>query len=200
MTPTTTSESTASSTDSFTTKLADTSRRLQDSAAGMYEERVKPSVEAVTSYAKEEPVKTMLIAAACGAALMGLVALTTRSSSRASVTPRSARRMAQSAADTATQMAHDAIDRASDKADAALKSTRGAAQSARESASSAFDNLSDTMKGWREQAQPFVDRIQPQLESLTAYAKSEPAKSAMIVAAAGALIAGLVTMATSSDD
>ncbi len=202
MTATTPSDTAESTVDSFTSKLADTSRRLQSTATEMYEERVRPSVEAVTTYVKDEPVKTMLVAAACGAALMGLVAMASRSSSRSpigSMSPRGARRMVQSAADVAAQMAHDAIDRASDKADAAMKSTRGAAQSARDGAATAFDSLSDTMKGWRDQAQPLVDRIQPQLDSLTAYAKNEPAKSAMILAAAGALIAGLVSMATSDD-
>lgn len=200
MTPTTPSESLETTADTFTAKLADTSRRLQSSAADAYEQSVKPRVEAVTNYAKEEPVKTLLIAAACGAAIMGLVALASRSSPVTEVAPRRARRMAQGMAGTAAQMAHDAIDRASHQADAAMQSTRTATQSARDTASSAYDSLSDTVKNWRDQAQPLVDRLQPQIDSLTTYAKNEPGKSALVVAAAGALIAGLVALATSSDD
>jgi gas vesicle protein len=180
-------------------RFADTSKRLQDQAGDLMD-TVKPRIEAVTTYAKEEPMKTLLIAAACGAVVMGIVTLAARSGGRDRTSVRGLRRMAQDAADTAARMAHDTIDRASSAASSAAKSGRDATQSGRDAASSAFDGLSDTVKNWKEQAAPYVERFQPQIDSVTAFAKNEPAKSAMLVAAAGALLAGLVTLANQSDD
>jgi hypothetical protein len=47
---------------------------------------------------------------------------------------------------------------------------------------------------------PVVDKIKPQLEAAAAYAKEEPARTALGLAAAGAIIAGLVALARQSDD
>lgn len=173
-------------------RLAESTKRLQSEASELLE-NLRPRIDAVASYAKEQPIKTLLIAAACGAVAMGLLTLAARPSGRRSTGFGNIRRIAQNAADQATQMASDAIDRASAAADSATKS-------ARQSAGSAFDGLADTVKGWRDQAAPLVERFQPQIDSLTSYAKNEPAKSALLVATAGAALAGLLALITSGED
>src|SRR6476646_4220816 len=46
--------------------------------------RIQPQIAAVSTFARNEPTKALLISAAAGAALMGLVALMVRSSNRSS--------------------------------------------------------------------------------------------------------------------
>ena len=41
-------------------------------------ERVRPQIDALSGYVRDEPTKSLLVAAATGAALMGLIALLTR--------------------------------------------------------------------------------------------------------------------------
>ena len=160
-------------------------------------ERLRPQLDSVTSYAKEEPTKALLIAAAAGAGLMALIALSARASR-----PRmpSARSLREAAADTAGEWrkaasdkadlwrkaAAEATDQASGRADDALKSTKNATQAA-------YEGLADTMNQWKEHAATLVERVRPQIETVTDYAKGDPGKALLIAAAAGAALMGLVS-------
>jgi hypothetical protein len=52
----------------------------------------------------------------------------------------------------------------------------------------------------REQAGPMVDKIKPQRDAAAAYAKEEPARAALGLAAAGAIVAGLIALARHAQD
>jgi len=52
----------------------------------------------------------------------------------------------------------------------------------------------------RDQAAPLVDKIRPQIDAATAYAKDDPVRAAIGLAAAGAVIAGLIALTRHSDD
>ena len=45
-----------------------------------------------------------------------------------------------------------------------------------------------------------VDRLRPQIDAAAAYAKDDPVRAAIGLAAAGAIIAGLIALTRSSDD
>src|ERR1051326_8302446 len=68
--------------DSSTT----TAQKLRDQADAVVQ-RIQPQIAAVSTYARNEPTKALLISGAAGAALMGLIALMVRSGGRS--TPRS---------------------------------------------------------------------------------------------------------------
>ena len=156
-------------------------------------EKLRPQLETVTTYAKEEPTKALLIAAAAGAGIMGLVALMSRSSGGRALSAELLRNTAYDAQDNARRSARDlareATDRASAKADALMKQTRGAAQSA-------YDGLADTMQQWKDQAGPLVDKVRPQIDTVMTYAKDDPGKALLIAAAAGAALMGLMSSLT----
>ena len=52
------------------------------------------------------------------------------------------------------------------------------------------------MSQWREQASNLVDKVRPQIDTVTDYAKDDPGKALLIAAAAGAALMGLVTSLT----
>ena len=175
--------------------LSGTAHRVKDKA-GATLERVRPRLDSVTAYAKDEPTKALLIAAAVGAGVIGLIALANRSGDRAP-SRRHLRRAASASADdwrqaaaarsddwrkTATQ----AGDNASAQAKAALDSVRNAAQTA-------YDGLGETVQQWRDQAAGLAERVRPQLETVTSYTRDDPAKALLIAAAAGAALMGLVS-------
>ena len=58
--------------------LADTMQQWKEQAAPLVD-RVRPQIDTVMTYAKDDPGKALLIAAAAGAALMGLMSSLTRS-------------------------------------------------------------------------------------------------------------------------
>jgi ElaB/YqjD/DUF883 family membrane-anchored ribosome-binding protein len=60
-----------------TERLADAAAQLKLEASAFLE-RLQPRVDAATAYIKAQPVKTLLVAAACGAAAFGVVALANR--------------------------------------------------------------------------------------------------------------------------
>jgi len=140
-----------------------------------------------------QPTKALLIAAAAGAGIMGLVALMSRSSGGRALSAELLRNAAYDAQDNARRSARDlareATERASAKADALMKQTRGAAQSA-------YDGLADTMQQWKDQAGPLVDRVRPQIDTVMTYAKDDPGKALLIAAAAGAALMGLMSSLT----
>lgn len=166
--------------------LSDTVRNVKEEASATLG-RFRPQFDSVTAYAKEEPTKALLIAAAVGAGVMALVALIGRSGGgrRRLSLSETLRQAASGAVDSVHKAAQDAADRASAKADGAMKSARGAAQSA-------YEGLSDTVQQWKDQAAPLVDRIRPQIDTVMTYTKDDPAKALLIAAAAGAALMGLM--------
>ena len=153
-------------------------------------ERFRPQLESVTSYAQQEPTKALLIAAAAGAGLMGLVALAGRSGSTSLPSAKALRKAAYAAAlgaaGTARKASKDAKEEAASRAEGAMKSTRKAAQTA-------YDGVAETMAQWKDQAAPIVDRIRPQIDTVMTYAKDDPGKALLIAAAAGAALMGLMS-------
>lgn len=175
-------------------------KTVKDQASASLE-RLRPPLDSMTTYVREEPTKALLIAAAAGAALMGLVALMGRSGgtrrASSSETLRNAardiaenmRRSARDSADSLRQAARDAADGASAQADGAMKSARSTAKAA-------YEGLTDTVQQWKDQAAPIVDRIRPQVDTVMNYAKDDPAKALLIAAAAGAALMGLISTIT----
>jgi ElaB/YqjD/DUF883 family membrane-anchored ribosome-binding protein len=252
---TTTSSSQTPGGDSETTadETQTAVQRLREQADAVVQ-RIQPRIAAVTTYAREEPTKALLISAATGAALMGLVALIVRASSSRSTVPGQARAaslasstmaairaaaldladraqtMASDALDSAQQRAASALDsaqqhassaldaakarandalgatkkRASDTFDASQKRASDALDDAKKRASAAADSVSgsvgDAWKSVREQAQPVVDKVKPQLDAVANYAKEDPARAALGAAAAAALVIGLVALVRRSQD
>ena len=169
--------------------LSNTMQTVKDQASATLE-KFRPQLDTVASYAKEEPTKALLIAAATGAGIMGLVALMSRSSGGRALSAELLRNAAYDAGDNARRSARDiareATDRASAKADALMKQTRGAAQNA-------YEGLSDTVQQWKDQAAPLVDRVRPQIDTVMTYAKDDQGKALLIAAAAGAALMGLMS-------
>ncbi len=230
-------------------------QRLRDQADAVVD-RIQPRIAAVSTYAREEPTKALLISAATGAALMGLVALIVRTSNRSPVRDLPdrgrtaalasstmaaireaaldlagrAQAMASDALDAAQQRAADAFEGAQQRASSALDAVRSRASDAldanrkravdsldasQQRASSSLDDakkraaaatggvsdsIGDAWKSVRDQAQPMVDRVRPQIDAVASYAKEDPARAALGAAAAAALIIGLVALARRSQD
>lgn len=194
--------------------LSNTMQSVKDQASATFE-KLRPQLDSVASYAKEEPTKALLIAAAAGAGVMALVALMARGSSRPSLSTDMLRSAAYDAADRMRGTAYDTANRlrsaAADTADNARKSARevardaadraaakaeGLMQSTRDAAQSAYDGLADTVQQWKDQAAPLVDRVRPQIDAVTTYAKDDPGKALLIAAAAGAALMGLMSSLT----
>jgi len=201
-------------------------QKLREQADAVVQ-RIQPQIAAVSTYARDEPTKALLLSAAAGAALMGVIALIVRSSGRSQVPGASAGRSAMAAirdaaldlADSAQSMALDALEATKQRAADAFESTQKRAADAlgttqkragdalgstQKRASAAADSVAetvaDTWKKVRDQAGPVVDKIKPQIDAAAAYAKEEPARTALGLAAAGAIIAGLIALARQSED
>jgi ElaB/YqjD/DUF883 family membrane-anchored ribosome-binding protein len=201
-------------------------QKLREQADAVVE-RIQPQIAAVSTYVREEPTKALLISAAAGAALMGLFALIVRSSGRSQAPGASAGRSAMAAirdaaldlADSAQTMALDALEatqkraasaldatqkRAADALDASRKRAAAALDTTQERAAAAADSASESVaNAWkkvRDQAAPVVEKLKPQIDAAAAYAKEEPARTALGLAAAGAIIAGLIALARHSED
>jgi ElaB/YqjD/DUF883 family membrane-anchored ribosome-binding protein len=183
--------------------------------------RIQPQLAAVSTYARNEPTKALLMSAAAGAALMGLFALMVRSSGRspmaagASALAAGASAMAAirdaalDLADSAQSMANDALEstqqRAAAAADSVGKRASAAADNVSRRAAAAADSVSaaaesvseaaaDAWKKVRDQAAPVVERVRPQIDAATQYVKEDPARAALGLAAAGAVVAGLLAL------
>lgn len=190
-------------------------QKLREQADAVVQ-RIQPQIAAVSTYVREEPTKALLISAATGAALMGLFALIVRSSGRSPGPGASAGRSAMAAirdaaldlADSAQTMALDALGATQQRAADALEATQQRAADAldrtHKRAAAAADSVSETVadswKKVRDQAAPMVDKIRPQIDAATAYVKEDPARAAIGLAAAGAIIAGLIALARQSQD
>ena len=213
-TPSTATRSAGSGDDSNESMTA--VQKLREQADAVVE-RIQPQIAAVSTYVREEPTKALLISAAAGAAVMGLIALVVRSGSRSPAQQTaSAGRSAMAAirdaaldlADSAQSMAADALEAAQKRVSDALGSTQKRVAEARDSAKKRADESADSVSeaaadAWkkvRDQAAPLVDKIRPQIDAAAAYAKDEPVRAAIGLAAAGAIIAGLIALTRQSDD
>jgi ElaB/YqjD/DUF883 family membrane-anchored ribosome-binding protein len=202
------------------TDAGSTVQKLRDQADAVVQ-RIQPQIAAVSTYARNEPTKALLISAATGAALMGLIALMVRAGGRsapsglASSTIASIRDAALDLADSAQSMVSDALDRTGKRAlsardqaqKQAQKQATSALEAAQQRAAAAAESVSETVAdAWqkvRDQAAPVVDKVRPQVEAAASYVRDDPARAALGLAAAGALIAGLVALArqaSGSDD
>jgi ElaB/YqjD/DUF883 family membrane-anchored ribosome-binding protein len=95
--------------------LTNTMQSVKDQANATLE-KLRPQIDTVASYAKEEPTKALLIAAAAGAGIMGLVALMSRSSSGRGISAELLRNAAYDARDNARRSARDIAREATDRA------------------------------------------------------------------------------------
>jgi ElaB/YqjD/DUF883 family membrane-anchored ribosome-binding protein len=122
-------------------------QRLRDQADAVVQ-RIQPRIAAVSTYAREEPTKALLISAATGAALMGLVALIVRTSSRPATVPGQARAasLASSTMAAIRDAALDLADRAQVMASAALEAAQQRASDALDSAQQRAASALDTAK------------------------------------------------------
>jgi ElaB/YqjD/DUF883 family membrane-anchored ribosome-binding protein len=179
-------------------------------------QRIQPQIAAVSTFARNEPTKALLISAAAGAALMGLFALIVRSSGRspmaagASALAAGASAMAAirdaalDLADSAQSMAADALESTQKRASAAADGVGKRASAAADSVSAAADSVSeaaaDAWQKVREQAAPAIERVKPQIDAAAQYLKEDPARAALGLAAAGAVVAGLLALIQHSQD
>lgn len=169
-------------------------------------ERIQPRIAAVSDYARNEPTKAVLIAAAAGAGLMALLALLARGSRPAPLstgkrTMAAIRDAAIDLADRAHSVATDAIGTAHQRAGGAVdvaEQQAGVAKARLEAmqkrASDVADSVAETWANLREQAAPVVDKLKPQIDALATYAKDDPTRAALGVATAGAVLVGLLSL------
>jgi ElaB/YqjD/DUF883 family membrane-anchored ribosome-binding protein len=163
-------------------------------------ERIQPKIAAVSDYARSEPTKAVLIAAAAGAGLMALLALLVRGSRPTPVstgqrTMSAIRDAALDLADRAHSVATHAIGSAHKRASSAVDSAEQQAGEAKQRleamhkrAGEVADSVAETWASLREQAAPVVDKLKPQIDALATYAKEDPARAALGVATAGAVL------------
>ena len=167
-------------------------------------DRIQPQIDAVSTFARNDPTKAVLIAAATGAALMGIVGLLVRVRQPA---PPGARAMASirdaalDLADRAHVAATDAIgaahQRATDQASAAQKHVDAVQKhvaDAQKRAGDVADSVTETWQNLRDQAAPVMERLRPQFDAVASYAKEDPARAALGVATAGAVLFGLLSL------
>jgi ElaB/YqjD/DUF883 family membrane-anchored ribosome-binding protein len=197
---TTTSDSpaqatTAASADGDDAKTAVQKLRGQADAAI---ERIQPQIAAVATFARNEPTKALLISAATGAALMGLFALIVRSGGRSPMAAGASALAAGASAMAAIRdAALDLADSAQTMAAEALESTQKRASATADSVS---ESASDAWQRVRDQAAPVVEKLRPQIDAATRYAKEDPARAALGLAVAGAVVAGLLALVHRAQD
>lgn len=167
-------------------------QKLRDKTDAVVD-RIQPQIDKVSDFARNDPTKAMLIAAATGAGLMGLVALVVRTSR-----PRSAgARAMASIRDAALDLADRAHGAATDAIQAAHQRASGAQDQVddmQKRAGAVADSVTETWQNLREQAGPVIERFKPQIDAMASYAKDDPARAAMGVAAAGAVLYGLLAL------
>ena len=169
-------------------------------------ERIQPKIAAVSDYARNEPTKAVLIAAATGAGLMALLALLARSSRP---TP-SEHRPAHHVGDPRRRPRpgrprpqrrhpgdrHRPQARQQRRRHRRAPGGRGQArlEAMQKRANDVADSVAETWASLREQAAPVVDKLKPQLDALATYAKEDPTRAALGVATAGAMLIGLLSL------
>lgn len=169
-------------------------------------ESIQPRIAAVSDYARNEPTKAVLIAAAAGAGLMALIALMARSPrptpiSTGQRTMSAIRDAALDLADRAHSVATEAIGAAHKRASGAVDVAEYGAGEAKQRleamqkrAGEVADTVAETWASLRDQAAPVVDKLKPQIDAMTAYAKEDPTRAALGVATAGAVLIGLLSL------
>ncbi len=183
-------------------------------------QRVRPQLDVVANYARDEPTKALLISAATGAALMGLVALMSRPSRRLpdsddvrelqQETRDSGNSLLATIRDAALDLAGRAHSAANDALDTAHKYVESKQSRASGAADGAVGKLGDTVtdawKTLRDQATKKADKLRPPLDAAAGYAKDaagyvreEPARVAFGVAAVGAVVVGLLALIRGSE-
>lgn len=127
------------------------------SGADAVVERLQPQIDAVSDYARDEPTKAMLIAAAAGAGLIALVALAVRSGSRPTYTNRISlpQTMRPSTMSSIRDSAIDLAERAHKVATSALGSAQSGLAVAKTRAG-----------GAKEQAVDLKDRVSDRADQL----------------------------------
>ena len=180
-------------------------QKLRDKTDAVVES-IQPKIAAVSSYARNEPTKAVLIAAASGAGLMALLALLMRGTRRAPVstgqrTMAAIRDAAIDLADRAHSVASEAISGAHKRASSAVGTAEQHASDAQQRieaiqqrASDVADSVAETWANLREQAAPVVERLKPQFDAVANYAKEDPTRAALGVATAGAVLIGLLAL------
>jgi len=167
-------------------------QKLRDTT-GAVVDRFQPKIEAVSTFARNDPTKAVLIAAAAGAALMGVLSLLVRARRPASAGARamaSIRDAALDLADRAHVAASDAIEATHQRASDAQQKVEDIQQRA----SAVADSVTETWQNLREQAAPVIERLRPQIDAVATYAKEDPARAALGVATAGAVLFGLISL------
>jgi ElaB/YqjD/DUF883 family membrane-anchored ribosome-binding protein len=169
-------------------------------------ESIQPRIAAVSDYARNEPTKAVLIAAATGAGLMALVAQLARSPRQSPVstgqrTMAAIRDAAIDLADRAHSVATEAIGAAHKRASSAVDGAEYGADEAKQRleamhkrAGEVADTVAETWASLRQQAAPVVDKLKPQIDALATYAKEDPTRAALGVATAGAVLIGLLSL------
>ena len=169
-------------------------------------ERIQPKIAAVSDYARNEPTKAVLIAAAAGAGADGPAGARSpaargrRRVSTGQRTMSAIRDAALDLADRAHSVATQAIGTAHKRASSAVDTAEHQAGEARqrlEAMHEARQRASPTASprpgpSLREQAAPVVDKLKPQIDALATYAKEDPTRAALGVATAGAVLIGLL--------
>ncbi len=200
MTTTTTSATTEADKTAPQESLADKAakesnrvlQKLRDQTDAVVD-RIQPKIDAVSDFARNDPTKAVLIAAATGAAMMGLLALLVRANRPSSPGARamaSIRDAALDLADRAHVAANDAIGAAQQRASDARKKV----DDLQKRAGDVADRVTETWQNLREQAAPVIDRLKPQLNAVANYAKDDPVRAALGVATAGAVLFGLLSL------
>jgi ElaB/YqjD/DUF883 family membrane-anchored ribosome-binding protein len=156
-------------------------------------DRIQPRIDAVSTFARNDPTKAMLIAAATGAALMGVLGLLVRASRPASPGARamaSIRDAALDLADRAHVAATDAIEAAHQRAGVAQQKV----DDVQKRAAAVADSVTETWQNLRDQAAPVIERLRPQIDAVATYAKEDPTRAALGVVTAGAVLFGLLSL------
>jgi ElaB/YqjD/DUF883 family membrane-anchored ribosome-binding protein len=154
---------------------------------------IQPKIDAVSSYARNDPTKAVLIAAATGAALMGLLGLIVRARRPASAGARamsSIRDAALDLADRAHVAATDAIGAAHQRASVAQQQV----DDMQTRAGAVADRVTETWQNLREQAGPVIEKLRPQLDAVASYAKEDPVRAALGVTTVAAVLFGLLSL------
>lgn len=190
--------------------LNDSLNTAKDQAVRMWDD-MRPQLDRVASYAKEEPTKSVLMAAVAGALIVTVVMASRRSKAvDVDASKQWLGKLASDAADRARSVAQDKADLAAEAAEAAQGTARrklrdlastaadeakamkdSAMETARRTASQAYDGVSDRLHDLRDKADPLLDQIQPQLDNVAGYAKKNPIAALLVATAAGALLSRL---------
>lgn len=153
-------------------------------------ERLRPQLDRVSTYAREEGTQVLLTVAA-GVALVGVGLLLARAE-------RSPARIRSHSLGTMRETAHGLADRAHTIASGTSAIARRLQKRAARAAHNVGESAADAWQHWWQHSAPAVDRIRPHADTVAAYAKEDPVRTALGIATAGALIFGVWAIGTIS--